>query len=522
MTDLSLTGRAWRLADLLDGLVDLGPDRDHVGDRQIVAVVADTRTLVPGTLFLARQGVEIHGLSFAEEAKRRGAVAILGETTDIWPVEAIQDLRGRLGLPIIPVADLSAKVSEIADRFYGSPSQRLEVFGVTGTYGKTSIGHYLAEALAPEFSCGVIGSIGSGFPHDLQPAPLADLDAISLQWMLEDLRLRGAKGVAMDVSSLALCHCCVSAVRFSHAVFTNLTRDHQGHHGDMAEYGAATKRLFSSPGLDWAVLNFDDPFAEEILAGLWPSVKVAAYSLRSHASPPPRCDLWLRAHSIEMRPRGLRLVVDCGDGDEQERAELELGLIGLFSAANVLAMLAVMRSRGVALDRAARELVQVRGVPGRMECFGTPETPLVVVDVARTPDALEKALTNLRLHRCRRIITVVGCGSDLDRSKRSLVGAIAGRLSDRVILTDDNPRHESGEVIIGDILAGLSNPDSITVERQRGLAIRLAITLAGVGDAVLVAGKGHETMQDMGDLKVHFSDRAQVVEALREWREGHH
>lgn len=157
-----------------------------------------------------------------------------------------------------------------------------------------------------------------------------------------------------------------------------------------------------------------------------------------------------------------------------------------------------------------------------MESFGGDEAPLVVVDHAHTPDALEKALTNLRLHQGRRVITVVGCAGDRDRGERPLMGAIAERLSDALILTDDNPRGEDGDTIIAEILGGLSHPEAVRVERQRGLAIRLAIALAGTGDAVLVAGKGHETTQDLGGLKVHFSDRAQVVEALREWREGHH
>jgi UDP-N-acetylmuramoyl-L-alanyl-D-glutamate--2,6-diaminopimelate ligase len=251
---------------------------------------------------------------------------------------------------------------------------------------------------------------------------------------------------------------------------------------------------------------------------LGPEGAIAGYGLRPDIPIPPRCELWVRASRIEPRPRGLRIEIESSVGE----GSLEVALVGEFNASNLLAVLTVMISRGLPLERALRELGRVRGVPGRMECFGGEGAPLVVVDYAHTPDALEKALTNLRLHQCRRLITVVGCGGERDKGKRPMMGGIAERLSDVLILTDDNPRGEDGDAIIADILEGLSDRGGAHVERQRGLAIRRAIALAGLGDAVLVAGKGHETLQDMGDLKVHFSDRAQVVEALREWREGRH
>jgi UDP-N-acetylmuramoyl-L-alanyl-D-glutamate--2,6-diaminopimelate ligase len=505
---------AWRLGDLVAGFAEPGP----AADRQVSALTLDSRTVYPGSLFLACQGRRVHGLAFAEEAARRGATAILAQTTADWPPQALGLLRARAGIPILGVAGLGERAGALADRFYGEPSARLEVFGVTGTNGKTSVSHFLAQALGVELRCGILGTLGVGFPGDLWPCEQTTPDAVTLQATLAELQARGAGALAMEVSSDALDQGRATAVRFSHALLTNLSRGHLDDHGDLNACGAAKRRLFTLPGLRWAVLNLDDPFHAQVLADLAPEVRVAAFGLDPAATLPRRCDLWVRALSVQPRRQGLRIAIASSLG----AGELEVGLIGAFNASNLLAVLSVLLSRGLPLERALRELAEVRGVPGRMESFGGDEAPLVVVDHAHTPDALKKALTNLRLHQGRRVITVVGCGGDRDRGKRPLMGAIAERLSDALILTDDNPRGEDGDAIIAEILGGLSRPDKVRVERQRGLAIRLAIALAGTGDAVLVAGKGHETTQDLGELKVHFSDRAQVVEALREWREGHH
>ncbi|AHF04880.1 UDP-N-acetylmuramoylalanyl-D-glutamate--2,6-diaminopimelate ligase [Marichromatium purpuratum 984] len=518
MIALSSTACAWRLGDLIDGVAEAG----DAADRPVCSIALDSRMLSQGALFLACQGGSLHGLAFAQEAKHRGATAILAEISADWPVEAILDLGACLGLPVIPVEGLAARASALAARFYGAPSERLELFGVTGTNGKTSVSHFLAQALAPELDCAVIGTLGNGFPGALRSPTHTTPDAISLQALLESLRAQGARAVAMEVSSHALDQGRTSAARFSHAVFTNLSRDHLDYHGDMTAYGEAKRRLFLSPGLQWAVLNLDDPFSARLLETLAPEVQVAGYGIDPEGPTPSRCALRLRALAIEPRPHSLYLHVESRTTRRTERAELEVGLIGRFNAANLLAVLAVMCSRGLPLERAVRELARIRGVPGRMECFGGSDAPLVVVDYAHTPDALEKALVNVREHTSGRLITVFGCGGDRDRGKRPLMGSIAESLSDGLILTDDNPRTESPEAIVADILEGVGERERVRVEHQRGLAIRLAIALAGRGDAVVVAGKGHETYQDMGDLKRRFSDRAQAVEALREWREGHH
>lgn len=499
-------GHAWRLSDLLTGFLDLeGP----AGESQVSTLTLDSRAVLPGTLFCALQGARTHGLAFADEAAQRGATAIIAEPTTDWPLEAMTLLQARIRCPVFGLKGLPKRISAIASRFNGEPSDYMTVFGVTGANGKTSIAHYLAQALGDDTRCAVMDGLGNGFPDDYFQHPADTVaDAISLQSTLGWLRAKGAAAVAMEVSSQAVARSWIDAVRFSFAIVTSVDSD-----------PLETQRgLCSMPSLEWVIVNLDDPRVTQILGALAPSVRVAAYGLEQNTPIPERCDLWVRAIAVKTHPQGLELDIDTNLGAGQ----LTAALIGGFNASNLLAVLATLLTRGLSLERALDRLSQVRGVPGRMECFGGNGAPIVVVDCAHTPDALQKALTNLRLHQSRRVITVVGCGGDRDRGGRPLMGAIAERLSDALILTDDNPRNEDGDQIIADILSGLSHPDAARVQRERALAIRLAIALAGTGDAVLVAGKGQENTQDMGDLKVHFSDRAQVVEALREWREGHH
>jgi UDP-N-acetylmuramoyl-L-alanyl-D-glutamate--2,6-diaminopimelate ligase len=508
MMALAGSHRLWRLGDLLAGFSRVGTGADIL----ITGVTLDSRRVESGWLFLACRGGNAHGLNFAQAACKRGAAAIVAEPAGSWDVEKIHVLAGELGVPVLAVPDLGRKASALGDRFFEGPSAAMEVIGVTGTNGKTSVTHYLAQALAPELACGVVGTIGVGFPGDLSAATHTTPDAVSLQETLAWLRDRGARAVAMEVSSHALDQGRAAAVRFSHAVFTNLSRDHLDYHGDMESYGAAKRVLFRTPELRWAVLNLDDSFAGEILSGLAPDVGLACYSLRPDADFPARTRIRVRAAGVEARPAGLRVRLETSDGN----GVLDARLLGRFNAANLLAVLAVMLARGLPLERALAELGAVRGVPGRMECFGGGTQPMVVVDYAHTPDALEQALANLREHTRGRLLCVFGCGGERDRGKRPLMGAVAERLSDLVLVTDDNPRGESGDRIVEEILAGMKRPQAARVERQRATAIRRAIATAAPGDLVLVAGKGHETTQDMGELKIHFSDRAQVVQALHE------
>ena len=500
---------SWSLSQLLSGFAVLPFD----SSLRVERLTLDSRTAAPRGLFLACRGSRRHGLDFAREAAERGCAAIAAEPDDFWGPTDLTRLSAELGLPVVPVAHLSRRAAEIAARFFSDPSRTMEVIGVTGTNGKTSVSHFIADALAPDLRCAVVGTLGRGFPGELEHIGLTTPDAVSLQATLASLLNKGAGGVAMEVSSHALDQGRVSSVRFSHAVFTNLSRDHLDYHGDMAAYAAAKRRLFRLPGLQWAVVNHDDQATPELVAGLPASARLARYSLTATRALSADADVWVRAAEIEPLPRGLRVAVQTSSGD----GELRVGLIGRFNAANLMAVLAVLLSRGLDLAPALDRLARIRSVAGRMECFGGGDAPLVVVDYAHTPDALETAISHLRQHCKGRLLIVFGCGGERERGKRPVMGAIAERLSERVIVTDDNPRGEDGDAICAEITSGMRAPRQVLVERQRALAIRHAIALAGRGDAVLVAGKGHETVQDMGELKVHFSDRAQVVQALTEW-----
>lgn len=500
----------WRLSDLLAGfgVADLAA----VPEVAISGLALDSRRIQPGWLFLACRGDQGHGLNFAPEARARGAAAIAAEPQGPWDAVTLASLGIDLGLPVIPVPDLRRQASRLAGRFLGEPSAHIQVLGVTGTPGKTSVTHYLAQALAGEIACGLIGALGIGFPDDLEPASQGNPDPLSLQETLAWLRERGARAVAMEVSSHALDQGRAAGVHFRHAIFTHLSRDHLDDHGDMASHGLAKRSLFQVPGLEWAILNLDDALSPRILEELAAGVKVGGYSLNAEMEVPKACEVWARLCDLAPAPGGMQLELETSAG----AASLDLGLIGRFNAANIMAVLIVLLSRGLDLDRALRALAKVRGVPGHLEPFGGAGAPLVVVDHAQTPDTLEQTLLNLRAHARGRLICVFGCAGDRDAGKRPLMGAVAERLADQVLLTDDNPRREEGHAIIDQILGGMQQPARAAIERRRGMAIRRAIATAGRDDVVLVAGMGHETHQDLGDRQVHFSDRAQVQQALAE------
>ena len=496
------------LSTLLRGIGDVEPEQE----RTITALALDSRDLAAGTLFCALAGTRRHGMEFAAAAVENGAVALLAEPDDDWTAGRLAQSATELGVPVIPLPQLSQRLSTLAGRFYGEPSRELDLIAATGTNGKTSVCQFIAQALDGGRPCGVVGTLGYGFPGELAPTAHTTPDAIRLQGILAELLGRGATAVAMEVSSHALDQGRAAGLAVDTAVFTNLTRDHLDYHQDMLNYAQAKRRLFHLPGLRHAVLNADDPFGREILASLDPAVEPVLYGLESDWQPVADGSRWLRAGSVEPQARGMKIRVSGSWGE----GEFTTSLLGHFNAGNLLAVLAVLLLRGWRLQSALERLQQVRGVPGRMECFGTPDQPLVVVDYAHTPDALEQALKVLREHRPRRLTVLFGCGGDRDRGKRPLMGAVAEQLGDRLIVTDDNPRNEEGDRIVADILAGMEQPARAEVERNRARAIRQAIEGAEPEDIVLVAGKGHETTQTVGDLVLPFSDRAQVVQALNE------
>jgi UDP-N-acetylmuramoyl-L-alanyl-D-glutamate--2,6-diaminopimelate ligase len=412
----------------------------------------------------------------------------------------------------VGVAGLSRQLGLIAARFYAEPSRDMTVIGITGTNGKTSCCHYLAQALIEDGGpCGVIGTLGYGPYGALHAGSHTTPDAVTLQGELAVLRDAGIRRVAMEVSSHALDQERTQGVTFAGAIFTNLTHEHLDYHGDLTAYAQAKKKLFLMPGLCYAVINHDDAFGRELLAGLARPIIAVRYGLGDEVRQGD--GRYVHGAIVQRDLAGLELQVSSSWGAGRVRS----ALLGQFNASNLLAVLAMLLLMEIPFDAALARLSRLRAVPGRMERFGGGTgQPLVIVDYAHTPDALMQVLQTLRLHCAGALWCVFGCGGDRDRGKRPLMGAVAERCADHVIVTSDNPRREDPQVIIDQILTGVRQVQAVARVPDRAQAIRQAVTGARGGDIVLVAGKGHEDYQQIGDERLPFSDREQVQRLLGE------
>jgi len=466
----------------------------------VTRLAMDSRRVVPGDVFVAVPGAHTDGRRLIPQAIAAGAAGVLWEADGFqwdpaWsaPNFAVRNLRQQLGF--------------IAARVYGDPSLRLWAAGVTGTNGKTSCSHWIAQSLTRlGRRTAVLGTLGNGFPGDLKPGTHTTLDAVSLQAQLAELLSRGASGVVMEVSSHGLEQGRVNGVAFTAALFTNLSRDHLDYHGTMEQYGAAKTRLFHWDSLRYAVINLDDDFGTKLARSLDRSrVNVLGYGLGKGE---------ISGHNLDLSKRGLTLEIETPWGASVIRSQL----LGRFNAANLLGVLGVLLAAGVNLDEASSALEEVEPVPGRLQMLRRPGRPLVVVDYAHTPDALEKVLDTLRavLGNEGRLICVFGCGGERDTGKRPLMGEIATRLADSVFVTSDNPRGEDPLVIIDQIIAQ-AHPN-YRVEIDRAAAIQQALCEARPEDLVLIAGKGHEAYQEIAGRRVPFSDAEVAARVLEQAR----
>jgi UDP-N-acetylmuramoyl-L-alanyl-D-glutamate--2,6-diaminopimelate ligase len=462
-------------------------------------LTADSRRVQPGDVFVAFPGAQADGRDFIAQAVARGAAAVIAEAG----VPEAQKV-GAGGTAIVEVPGLAALSGEIAHLVYGRPSEHLWLAGVTGTNGKTSVSQWIAQALnALRHRCAVIGTLGNGFLDALDESPNTTPDAITLHAALAGFLARGAEACAMEVSSIGLDQGRVHGTAFDVAVFTNLTRDHLEYHGSMATYAAAKERLFFVPGLAAAVVNLDDAFGAELAARLRGRLHLIAYTLD------PACvgDDLLRAENLAMGAAGIEF--------DLRGVHFAAPVVGRFNASNLLAVIGALLARGERLEAIAAVLQGIQPPPGRMQALGGSGEPLVVVDYAHTPDALEKALGVLRetaAARNGKLVCVFGCGGDRDPGKRPQMGAIAERLADRVVLTSDNPRGEDPQVIFNGVLAGMNRRPQI--EADRGVAIDEAIADADDRDVILLAGKGHEPYQEIGGVRHAFSDIDAAKSAL--------
>ena len=455
-----------------------------VGDstREIASIEIDSRAVRDGALFVALRGQRGDGHAYVSQAISLGATALL--------VEEAQFLTPPPGVTVVHVPDTRAALSPLAAAFYGEPSHALDVIGVTGTNGKTTTTRMISAILdAAGMSCGVIGTVGAGLGERSWTLSNTTPQPPELHGLLATMRDLGAKAVAMEVSSHALALDRVEDVRFRIGVLTNVTRDHLDFHGSLEAYAAAKRRLFRMT--ETAVINVDDAFGNVWALDLYKhGVDVTTYGIRYGAHLVPT--------NIEMRGGGSTFSVN--------QQKYEVRLPGRFNIWNALAAICTARLLGVDDARIASGLAGLERVPGRMEHAGSGDVD-VVVDYAHTPDALENALRALRETARASLAVVFGCGGDRDRGKRPQMGAVAASLADRIYVTSDNPRGEDPQAIVDEIVAGIGTHEHV-VELDRRAAIARAIAEAKRGDIVLVAGKGHETYQIVGERVLAFDDLA--------------
>ena len=477
----------------------------------------DSRAVQPGDGFIAWPGAAVDGRSFVKAALQAGAAACLVEAEG---ADAFDLPTGT----VERVAGLKAATGPLAAEYFAHPSQDVAVLAVTGTNGKTSTAWWLAQALSAlpaerSLPCGMIGTLGVGRPpaagsastdaQGVVPTGLTTPDPVLLQGALRRFSDQGLKACAIEASSIGVEEGRLDGTQIRVALFTNFTQDHLDYHGSMDAYWESKRRLFAWPGLRSAVLNLDDVRGVELAAALQNSgLDVWTISCQRSAR--------LQARNLRYSARGIGFDVVEGDAVHA----VQTHLIGSYNVSNLLGVLAAMRALGVSLADAVQACAQLHAVPGRMECLGGANQPLVAVDYAHTPDALDHALEALRpmvQARGGKLWCVFGCGGDRDSSKRPLMGAIAARRADRVVVTSDNPRSEKPEAIIAQILLGLPSCDTLDVLSDRAQAIAQTIARAGAADVVLLAGKGHEATQEVAGVKTPFSDAEHAQRALQQW-----
>jgi len=476
-------------------MMDWLPDCPDLAGVRAIDITLDSREVTRGSIFIALKGYSVDGHDYIASALNNGAVAILCERSVAITKSAV---------PICVIENLKEKLGGLSHEFYGSVTDQMKMVGITGTNGKTSTCQYIAQSL--DFlgkRCGIIGTNGQGLWGQLTETLNTTPDVIRLHAELARQSNQGAEYCAMEVSSHGLDQQRVDGVKFSTAVFTNLSRDHLDYHSSMESYGQAKWKLMSWPGLENAVVNIDDEWVEEHIGSIKAN-KVYTYSLEKEAD---ICALSIRCHEA-----GMDATVKSPFGN----VELNLRLLGRFNLSNALAAFAVLLAEGIPVNTAARIISNCSPVKGRMETLRYKYSPTVVVDYAHTPDALSKALQACREHVNGRLGVVFGCGGDRDGGKRPEMARVASEFSDFIVVTDDNPRTENSQKIIEEICSGFSQNTSYQVIGDRKNAINKTLDQCSVSDVVLIAGKGHESYQEINGVRHPFSDQETVLN----WQEA--
>lgn len=460
----------------------------------------DSRQVAAGDAFVAVPGYQVDGRDFIDAAIAAGAKVVLCESDGVGIEQREQTY-------IIEVPQLKSDLSFIAARFFGEPARQLQVIGVTGTNGKTSVTYLVAQLLQKlGVKAGVIGTTGSGFPGALLPESHTTPDPIAVQQRLAMLRAEGAQAVAMEVSSHALVQRRAEAIPFAVAVATNISRDHLDYHGTMANYAGAKRRLFTELDSQAAVLNVDDG---ALTAWLPDRPDAWRYSLQPQDH--GRC---VFAHDVVYTDSGTQFTLNVPSAGGRTEFSVQSPLLGTFNVYNLLAALVAVAQLSHAWEAIVKAVPHLHTVPGRMEAFSAANKPLVIVDYAHTPDALQQVLQAVRRHCHGELWCVFGCGGDRDRGKRPQMGSVAAQYADRVVVTDDNPRTEDPQQIISDILAGIPQSNRVITLPGRKQAVAQTITQAAAQDVVVLAGKGHEDYQVIGRERVAYDERAWAAACL--------
>lgn len=484
----------WESRTLKDLLPEL--QQPELGNLTVSGVAQDSREVVAGDLFLARSGLKHRGADYIDSAAERGAVAALLDAEEFdaersWPI------------PVLPVTDLNGQLGIVAARFFGNPSHEMRIVGITGTNGKTSCSHFVAQALQHAgHRSAVVGTVGNGFIGSLCESSHTTPDAVGLQRLLAELRAEDAEVVVMEVSSHALEQSRVAGVEFDVVLFTNLSRDHLDYHGSLDAYGEAKSRLFTDYNAPAGAIWCDDAFGQKLFNQL------SGSSMQLISAGETRADI--RAEQVALNEAGISALLKTPWG----AINLNSPLVGAFNLTNLMLSAAALGLLSLDAGEIERGLNAVKPVAGRMQRLGGGEKPMVVVDYAHTPDALQQALSALRSHCLGRLICVVGCGGDRDHGKRAQMGGVAASWSDLVVVTSDNPRSEAPETIIEMVLDGVPAEQERLVDADRRTAIAAAVAGAEAGDIVLIAGKGHETYQEINGERFPFSDVEEAEAAL--------
>ena len=488
------------LAELLSGLANIDVSIDVTG------VAIDSREVKLGDLFMAYQGTHVNGVDYIDDAIQAGAAAIAIDEDEEINLQSIP-------VTVVKVVNLRKQAGIIISRFYDEPSKQMQVIGVTGTNGKTTVSYMIAQVL---FMLGkqsaVIGTIGQGQFGKVEPTSTTTPDPVKLHSLFSRWR-NEVDSVVMEVSSHALDQGRVAGIEFNTAIFTNLSRDHLDYHRTFKDYADAKFQLFQTSGLKHAVVNIDDAYGVHLIDLLPKNLNIFAYStktVQSEINKPKinRNDVsFIFCEKIETDQLKTKLTIQSPWNNLGGQVTIETGLLGNFNSENILAAFSTLCASGFSAEQVAAALSRFTGIPGRMEYFSSESSPLLVVDYAHTPDALEKALAALRPYCKGKLFCIFGCGGDRDVGKRAQMGAIAESHADQIILTNDNPRTESEEKIVENILDGVKEKSEVTIKYDRSDAIINTFLNASEDDVILIAGKGHETTQQVGSTFLPFSDR---------------